>query len=159
MLVCELMRRSPRSCTEATNLASVTELLWTCNCGALPVLGQDEKVIGIVTDRDICVALGTRNARPSELRAADVMSAPVVVCGPGDEIHSALKTMHTRKVRRLPAVNSAGELEGILCISDLIVNARHNDGHRPALSYEDVMSALKGIYSHHSLGKASAARA
>ena len=53
--------------------------------------------------------------------------------------------MPDHKVRRLPVLDEAGKLEGILCISDLILDARHDDGCRPCLSYEDVLNALKSI--------------
>lgn len=150
MLVRDLMRASPKNCGVRTNLAAVTELLWSCGCGALPVVDSNGTVAGIVTDRDICVSLGARDRRPSELVAEDVMSPNVASCRTTDEIHVALNIMRTRKVRRLPVLNQAGKLDGILCMSDLILDARHDDGSGPALSYEDVMNALKGIYCHHS---------
>ena len=150
MIVRDLMRSSPKSCTPTTNLAAVTELLWRGGCGALPVVDSGGRVVGIITDRDICVALGTRDRRPSELVAEQAMSRNVATCRATAEIHAALKIMQARKVRRLPVVNEAGKLEGILCMSDLILDARHDDGTRPQFSYEDVMNALKCIYSHHS---------
>jgi CBS domain-containing protein len=148
MIVRDMMKTLPKTCTPATNLAAVTELLWSAGCGALPVVDSDGKMTGIITDRDICVAVGTRNKRPSELVAEDVMTRSVSVCHAGDEIHDALKAMRTGKVRRLPVVDDAGSLEGILCLSDLIVQARH-DGHRQSLTYEDVMVTLKDISSRH----------
>jgi hypothetical protein len=54
-------------------------------------------------------------------------------------------------MRRLPVVGEGGKLEGILCLSDLILYARHEDGSRPDLSYEDVMGVLKSIYCHDSV--------
>jgi len=150
MIVRDLMRKSPNTCEPGTNLAAVTELLWTCGCGAVPVVDSSGKVAGMITDRDICIALGTRDRRSSELVAEQVMSRETATCRTTDEIHAALKLMGARKVRRLPVLNQAGKLEGILCMSDLILNARHSDGSRPPLSYEDVMSTLKGIYWHHS---------
>jgi CBS domain-containing protein len=149
MIVRDLMNTSPKTCTPTTNLAAATELLWSAGCGALPVVDFTGKMIGIITDRDICVALGTRNQRPSELVAEHVMTRDVATCSGSDEIHTALKVMRAGKVRRLPVVSAAGSLEGILCLSDLIQCARHGDGQRPGLSYEDVMVALKDIYSHH----------
>jgi len=148
MIVRDLMKTSPTTCTPAMNLAAVTELLWSAGCGALPVVDSGGKIVGIITDRDICVALGTRNQRPSELVAEHVMTRHVAVCEAGDEIHDALKAMRAAKVRRLPVVNGVGSLEGILCLSDLIVHARH-DGHRQSLTYEDVMVTLKDIHSRH----------
>ncbi len=150
MLVRDLMRSSPASCAPGTNLAAVTERLWGCGCGALPVVDSAGKVLGIITDRDICVALGTRDRRPSQVTAGEVMSRGVVACRAEDEIHEALKIMGAKKVRRLPVLNGAGNLEGMLCMSDLILDARHTNGSRPQLSYEDVMGALRGIYWHES---------
>ncbi len=146
MLVRDLMKVSPKTCTLKTNLAAATELLWSGGCGALPVVGANGSVAGIITDRDICVALGTRNRLPSELTAEQAMSTKVVTCSASDEIHTALNIMRTRKVRRLPVVDQAGKLEGVLCLTDLILDARHDDGSRPPLSYEDVMNTLRSIY-------------
>jgi len=100
-------------------------------------------ILGIITDRDICVAVGTKDRRPSGLVAEKVMSRQVATCRTVDEIHVSIKIMRTRKVRRLPVVNEAGKLEGILCMSDLILDARHHDGTSPSLSYEDGMGALQ----------------
>ena len=151
MTVQDMMRRSPRSCPPSLNLAAVTELLWSCGCGALPVVDARKNVLGIITDRDICVALGTRDRRPSELTAEQAMSRKVAICKSTDEIHTALEIMKKRKVRRVPVVGNTGQLEGVLCLSDLILQARHDDGSDPELSYEDVMGTLKVIYWHHSI--------
>jgi CBS domain-containing protein len=148
MLVRDVMRRSPASCAPGTNLAAVTEQLWACGCGALPVVDAAGKVLGIITDRDICVALGTRDRRPSEITAEQAMSRAVAACRTDDDIHEALHMMGSKKVRRLPVLDRAGKLEGLLSMSDLILDARHGNGTRPELSYEDVMTALRAIYWH-----------
>jgi CBS-domain-containing membrane protein len=151
MTVHDLMRTSPMSCSPTTNLAAVTDTLCSCGCGAVPVVDSNGAVLGIITYRDICVALGTRDQRPSELIAQEVMSRDLATCQPDNEIHSALRTMKAHKVRYLPVLGHSGRLQGILCLSDLILDARHNDGNRPPLSYEDVMNALKGIHWHGSV--------
>ena len=148
MKVEDVMRKSPKSCSPGANLAAVTESLWRSGCGALPVVDTSGKIVGIITDRDICVAVGTRNKRPSELRAEQAMSHDVAICARGDEIHYALDLMRRRRVRRVPVIGDTGKLEGILCLSDLILQARHDDGGQPALSYEDVMGVLRSIYWH-----------
>src|SRR5574340_880164 len=61
MKVADVMMGTPASCTETTNLAAAVEILWERNCGIVPVVNPDGKVTGVVTDRDICIALGTRN--------------------------------------------------------------------------------------------------
>ena len=151
MKVQNVMKRSPKYCSPGTSLADVVKVLSSCGCGALPVVDAKGKVIGMITDRDISVAVGMRDRRPSELIAEQAMSRPVATCRTSDDVHAALKTMRIRKVRRLPVVNEEGKLEGILCVSDLIVDARHDDGSRPELSYEDIMNTLRGICWHHSI--------
>jgi CBS domain-containing protein len=150
MRVQDVMKRSPKFCVAATNLASAAELLWSGGCGALPVVDSHQKPVGIITDRDICIALGTRNCRPSQLVADQVMARPVVTTRSTDDIHRALRIMRTRQVRRLPVVDAEGKLEGMVCLSDLIVDARYNDGSKPELSYEDVMGTLKAVNCHQS---------
>lgn len=148
MTVHQIMNRSPKVCTPDMNLAQATELLWSAGCGALPVVDAQHKVIGIITDRDMCIALGTRNQLASGITVEQTMSGSPWVCHPGDDIHAALKIMRARKVRRLPVVTHEGKLEGMLCASDILLHARHDDGSGPELSYENIVSALQGIYCH-----------
>lgn len=58
MKVKDVMVGTPASCTTETNLGAAVEVLWNQNCGILPVVNEEEKVIGVVTDRDMCIALG-----------------------------------------------------------------------------------------------------
>jgi len=148
MRVQDIMTKPAKYCTSGMNLAQAAELLWTAGCGALPVVDDHQDVIGILTDRDICIRLGTNNCRPSEVTVAEAMTRRVAVCHPDDDIHSALCAMRRGKVRRLPVVSSGGKLQGILCLSELLLHARHDDGSRPELSYEDVVGALIGIELH-----------
>lgn len=113
------------------------------------MVDSNGKVVGILTDRDICIAIGTRDQRPSELLAGEAMSRLVATCRSTDDIHDALRLMRTRNVTRVPVVSDQGKLEGILCLSDLILNAHHDDGSEPELSYEDVMGVLRSVYWHH----------
>jgi CBS domain-containing protein len=146
MKVQDIMRTLPKSCGASTNLAAATELLWSGGCGALPVVDAGGKVIGIITDRDICMAVGTRDQRPSELVAEQAMSRKVTTCKASDDIHLVLKIMRANKVRRVPVVSDTGQLVGILSLSDLILCSRHDDGCRPELSDDHVMGVLKAIY-------------
>jgi CBS-domain-containing membrane protein len=140
------MRESPKSCSPATNLADVVKMFCSSGCGALPVIDANEKIVGMITDRDICVATGMRDVRPSQLLAEQVMSRQVATCHTQDDVHAALGIMRKKKVQRLPVTNESGELEGVICVSDLVVSALHNDGKKPELSYEDIIGTLKSIY-------------
>ncbi len=148
MRVQDIMRKSPTSCIPGTNLASAIRLLSAAACEALPVIDADGKVLGIITHRDICATLCGTNQPASELAAFQAMSGNLAVCRPGDEIHVVLRVMKSRRLRHVPVVNDTGRLEGMLCMTDIILHARHDDGRRPDLSYEDVMGALISIYCH-----------
>jgi CBS domain-containing protein len=147
MRVQDVMNRAVASCRSGMNLASVTALMWEHNCGQLPVVDEDGKVTAVITDRDICIALGTRDRRASELSVSDVINRAAVVCRADDHLRSALKIMAVEQVRRLPVVNHEGALVGILSLDDVTLQARHHgDTDRPPVSFEDVMNTLRAIY-------------
>jgi|SRR5579871_239995 len=150
MRVQDIMTKSPNVCTQATNLAAAASILWSAGCGALPVVDEKGNLVSVITDRDMCIALGTRNQKPADVTVADVMQQHPVACRASDDIHTALYIMRTRKIRRLPVVDEHGKLEGVLCMTDLVLNACHDDGSasRPELSYEDIMRTLICIYRH-----------
>jgi CBS domain-containing protein len=150
MRVCELMRKPVVFCRPDTNLAAAAALMWDQGCGALPIVNERGNVSGMITDRDICIALGTRNKRASELMVRDITHGQMRTCRPDDEIQTALKTMRQGRILRLPVVNSAGSLEGVLCMDDIVVRAQHCDGaKRPGISYEDVVNTLRPICQGH----------
>lgn len=153
MQVQDIMVREAKSCRMDTNLAAVTAIMWNTDCGALPVLDGGEKVVGMITDRDICIAAGTRNWIPSEIKVSEVVPQKVYTCAGEDDIHAALKTMQTRKVRRLPVVSKDGKLQGILCLDDVALKASKQN----TLSYEDTIETFKAVCEHHPARQATAA--
>lgn len=72
-----------------------------------------------MTDRDLFIALGTQNRRPADLPVGEIMNQDVSICGPGDDVGQALKTMAKKKSHRLPVVDENGALKGILSIDDM----------------------------------------
>src|SRR5215472_3101523 len=123
MKVKDVMMRTAASCTPETNVGAAVEILWNRNCGILPVVDSRQKVIAVVTDRDLCIALGTRNCLPGEITVGQVASGKLFTCKSEDQVRSALATMGETKVRRLPVVNAEGRLEGILSMDDIVVHS------------------------------------
>ncbi|MGB9334729.1 MAG: CBS domain-containing protein [Candidatus Acidiferrales bacterium] len=147
MKVKDVMMRTPASCRSDTNLGAAAEIMWNRDCGMLPILNPENKVIGVVTDRDLCIALGTRNRLAGEIAVWDVASGKVFSCNPEEDIHAALATMAKSKVRRLPVINAAGKLEGILSMDDVVLHSESKvSGKTPGLSYDDVVDTLKKLY-------------
>ncbi|HTR37868.1 MAG TPA: CBS domain-containing protein [Bryobacteraceae bacterium] len=144
MQVRDVMARKTVSCKPETNLAEAAVLMWKHQCGFLPVTGEGGNVIGVITDRDISIALGTRNQRPSEVRVWDVMPKQLFTCTAGDDLHNALMTLRSAKIRRLPVIDPEGALIGVLSIDDIVLQAR---GHvlGQDVSYKDVEDTYKAI--------------
>jgi CBS domain-containing protein len=140
MTVKDVMTVEVTTCHLDTNLATASALMWENDCSALPVLTESGELAGVLTDRDICIALGTRNARASELTAGQVVSGLTVVCGATDDVHAALQKMREAKIRRLPVVNEERMLEGIISIDDIVLN---EPGNGDAVSLGDVLRAMQ----------------
>jgi CBS domain-containing protein len=142
MLVKQLMTKNVSSCRPEDNLAQLAEVMWNQQCGALPILDGSGRVMGIITDRDICIALGTRNIRASEVLARDVSPPGCVSCSPDNDVRDALRTMATQEVGRLPVVDEAGQMVGILSIDDIIFRA---GGGRSGLSDREIIDTLTAM--------------
>src|SRR5215471_17753465 len=125
MQVAEIMTKDVCSCSPGMNAATAAELMWNKNCGSLPIVEDGGRVVGIVTDRDLFLALGTSNRRPAELPLGEIMHKDLALCNPGNDVRNALKTMAQRQLRRLPVVDEAGNLTGILSLGDVVL--REND--------------------------------
>ncbi len=145
MKVHEIMICKPTCCASDTNLAAATALLWGHDCGALPVVDQENRPTGIITDRDICIAVGTRDKRAAEISVGQVMTGKVFACRADADIHEALACMQENHVRRLIITDHAGCVQGILSIDDIIVNVQWSDHEQVALSFLDVIRVLRKV--------------
>ncbi len=157
MTVKEVMTKPVATCRLDTNLAEAAALMWENNCGILPVLNEAGAIAGVVTDRDLCIALGTRNVPSSELCVRDVVNRQARVCQTNDDIHTALWHMSEGKVRRLPVVNDDSTLEGIVSMDDVVLNAQRDARFDSAISFSDVVTTLQAIYGRDDRGQAAAA--
>ena len=92
MKVKDIMTTDVRTCTPAASVADAAHLMWDGDCGILPVV-EDGRLAGVVTDRDLFIALATRNALAAELSVRDVATTKVVTCSPEDDVQTALASM------------------------------------------------------------------
>jgi CBS domain-containing protein len=146
MKVKEVMMGTPYTCRKEMNLGEATELMWKANCGFLPVTGSDGKVCAVLTDRDICMALGTRNKVAGEVTVGEVVGNRLFACTPEDEIHVALLTMREGHVRRLPAVDASGKIAGVLSMDDILLRAEPSgSGKVVELSTDEVVRTYRTI--------------
>jgi CBS domain-containing protein len=150
MKVQDLMTRDVQCCGPDTNLAAAAKMMWDSDCGALPILNVQGQVMGMITDRDICMAAATKNKPASEITVWETSSGKAYTCRMTDDVHTALDIMKRERVRRLPVVDEDGILQGIVAMNDFIL-AVGEDKNTADLSCEDVMRALKAISAHRVL--------
>ena len=146
MRVLDVMRRYPRVATPDMDLASAGRAMAEARCGVLPVVGERERVVGVLTDRDLALAVSRLDERPSQLSVRCAMSAEAWTCSAEESVRDAMATMREHHVRRLPVVDGNGRLEGILSLDDVAAEARPErslvPGHRLDLAVAETMHAL-----------------
>jgi CBS domain-containing protein len=152
MNVQEIMTNDVQWCRLETNLAAAAKLMWDTDCGVLPVVNVEGQVLGMITDRDICMACATKNRAPSELTVRDAVSGRTYNCKMSDDVHTAMDIMNREQVRRLPVVDEEGVLQGLISMNDFILLAGETKaGKAPAITCEDVARTLKAISAHRIL--------
>lgn len=138
------MTGEPRTCSPSTNLAAAAAVMLDGDCGILPVM-DDGKLVGVVTDRDMYIALATRNKRASEITVGEVVQAPVYTCSPDDDVQVALEAMKQHFVRRLPVEGFGGTVMGIVSMNDIVLAS----GPRKPVRDAEVVNTLQAICAHH----------
>lgn len=152
MTVQDIMTSDVQCCGPDTNLAAAAKRMWDSDCGALPVLNTQGQVMGMITDRDICMAAATKNKPASDITVWETVSGKISTCNMSDDVHTALDIMKREKVRRLPVVDEDGVLQGIVAMNDFVLLAGEaNGGKAPAISYEHVVRTMKAISAHRVL--------
>ena len=105
MKVQDVMTYDVQTCGPETNLATAAMQMWKGDFGVMPVVTAG-KVIGMITDRDICMAAATKHRDPANIRVKEVISDEVYGCSADTDINEALKIMRKRQVRRLPIISA-----------------------------------------------------
>lgn len=118
------MTHDPETCTVEDDLATAANVMWELDCGCVPVIAEGRRLVGMVTDRDACMAALLSGRPLHELRVVEVMSKELVTCRPGDDLSVAQALMRTKRVRRLPVTDREGRIVGILSLNDLARAAR-----------------------------------
>jgi CBS domain-containing protein len=118
MNVGELMAKDVRTCAPDDSLNAAARIMWEADCGCVPVV-RDGRLVGVVTDRDLCMAAYTKGRSLHEVRVREAMSRAVRTCRPTDTVESALETLREAKVRRLPVVDERCEVVGLFSLSDV----------------------------------------
>jgi CBS domain-containing protein len=141
MKVQNIMTTGVQTCGPDTSLPQAVRLMRETRCGFLPVVDWRGSVIGVVTDRDICMALVNSARKPINISVREVMENTVHACAPDDDVQTALGTMKHFRIRRLPVVDVRGTLQGVLSFDDVVLRALSPD----APSSAEIVASLREI--------------
>jgi CBS domain-containing protein len=145
--------KSVKFCTKDANLQEVAKKMKVNNCGALPVVDEDNKVVGIITDRDICLSISKKSIiPPGDRKVKDAMTKKIVTVHGSDEISVAYQQMRKNKVGRLPVVDAKGRLEGIVSLHKLIneaVRRGKNELGEASASGENLIKTIQAVTNRY----------
>lgn len=122
MTIKDIMTRKPATCTRDTGIQEVVKMMVDCDCGAIPVVGsngQNNKPIGIITDRDIVVRLIAKGQNPLEKTAGDAMTESTVTVRQSENLDQAARQMEKNQIRRIVVVDDSNAIVGILAQADI----------------------------------------
>jgi CBS domain-containing protein len=118
------MHRGTEWVPPQTSIAEVARKMRDLDIGAIPV-GENDRLIGMVTDRDICCRGVANGQSTGTLTARDVMSKGIFYCRDEEDLEDALRIMEQKQVRRLPVINDKKRMVGMLSLGDVGDAASH----------------------------------
>lgn len=145
MQVREIMTTPPVTCTPETSLGIAAGRMADHACGILPVVDTRGRLAGIITDRDICLAMSRTNRNALSISVREVMTRKVASVQLGDDVRRALVLMRTARVRRVPVRDAGGHLEGVLSIDDIIGRGSLGD-----IQADEIVGTLRDVYVRRS---------
>lgn len=132
MNVEQIMTKDVATCGPDDTLNNAARIMWERDCGFVPIAepGPTRRLVGVVTDRDLCMAAYTRGRRLGDVRIGEVMSTEVRSCKPADDVAQAEATMREAQVHRLPVVDDADQLLGVISLADVAREAAREAGSK-----------------------------
>lgn len=138
MKVENVMHRDAEWRTPDTSLKELAELMRDQDIGSVPI-GENDRLVGMVTDRDICCRGVAQGADPDKVTARDVMSQEIQWCRADDDLEEAMERMESRQIRRLPVIDDNKRLVGMLSLGDIAT----------AASASEIREVTRAVAAHH----------
>ncbi len=146
MIVSQIMSRDVETCRAGDSLAVAAGRMWDRDVGCLPVLDEEGRVVGMVTDRDACMAAYTQGLPLSSIPVSSAMAREVFSCLPTDRIEDVEAVMRLHRVRRLPILDPRGHLMGLVSANDVVrESARELRKKNPDVAPGPLVFALAAI--------------
>jgi CBS domain-containing protein len=141
MTIAEIMTKHAKTCLQTDTLDVAVKLMWDFDIGAVLVVDDSGQVIGLVTDRDACMAAYTQGQPLHCLQVAVAMTRHVVTCRPEDTDVSVARLMASNKIRRVPVVDDAQRPIGLVSLNDLALAMAKGRGV-PASAVAGTLAAI-----------------
>ena len=135
----DVMTKNPKTCAPTDTVEQAAQLMKTEDVGPIPIVGDNGKLEGIITDRDIVLKVVAEGQDPKTTKLANVMTTDVITCTADADIEGTLDLMEDNQVRRIPVVDASGRLVGIISQAD--VATRLDDAEKTAELVEDISKA------------------
>jgi CBS-domain-containing membrane protein len=146
MRISDLMCGDVKCCFAGQSLADAAQIMWEYDLGCVPVVEEGGKVVGMVTDRDICMATFLNDRAPDALLVQNVMTKDVLVCSPESDLWAVQSMMQRSQVRRIPVTDREGKLVGIISLNDFVQEAEREQRARyPEVTLTDVARTLGAV--------------
>jgi CBS domain-containing protein len=141
----ELMTTQVQACNADDNLQRAAQIMWERDCGVVPVVDGDTRVIGVITDRDIAMAAYTRGEALWEIPVSSAMAKQVHAVREEDPIELIETLMRSARVRRVPVLDRDGRLKGIVSMNDLARHTHLSAGRSDGLTGDSIAQTLAVI--------------
>jgi len=157
MKISELMTRHVQTCQASDTLDCAAKLMWDHDIGSVVVTDDSGQVVGMVTDRDACIAAYMRGVALSEIPVGVAMAKHAVTCGPDDSDATVAELMAKHKIRRIPVVDPSHHAVGMVSLNDLARTMAHGRDV-PASSVAGTLAAICEHRAPENHGPQAAAR-
>lgn len=135
-------KKSVVTCDATDTLDVPAKRMWDNDCGSVPVLDDDGRIVGMITDRDICMAALTQGIPLGAISVSSAMSPMVYSLRPDDSVDHAMMLMRQKQIRRIPITDSQGRPVGFLSVGDLARMVSSTVGEGTDLEFVQTLSAI-----------------
>ena len=132
----DIMSKGIRVCYPESTVKDAVQLMKELNCGAVPIVDDNNKLQGIVTDRDIVIYTVLNDKEPELTFLKEFMTTPVYTCHVDDDLDTAIHKMSKHQIRRIPIVDDNYRLKGLITLGDVAVKA--NEEHETFEALEHI---------------------
>ena len=149
----DIMTSSPKTCKKTDGVQTVAKQMASSNVGSMPVVDENSKIVGMITDRDIALSIGKNDKSINDLKVSDVMTSSVETISAESDATEALKLMRTKKIGRLPVVDSEKRVKGIITLNGIVRGVR-DASDKEEIGFkgkENVISTLQAIAERNEL--------